>query len=121
MLRVSGPGLSVLFAGDLEEEGEAWLVEQGPLRVDVVKVPHHGSRTSSGAALVRATSPVFAIVSSGERNPFGFPHPEVVARWQDARAQVLRTDRFGAITVRSCPSGGPESLGKRGICASPFF
>ncbi|MCX5746225.1 MAG: DNA internalization-related competence protein ComEC/Rec2 [Proteobacteria bacterium] len=89
-------GRAILFAGDLEAEGEAALA---PGRVDVVKVPHHGSRTSSSAAFVAATHPTLAIISCGRGNRFGFPAPEVVARWRAAGATVLRTDLLGAITL----------------------
>lgn len=95
-------GRRVLFTGDLELEGEEALVADaaaGALASEVVKVPHHGSPTSSTAALVEATRPAWAIVSLARGNRFGFPGPEVVARWQAAGATVLRTDRAGAIEV----------------------
>jgi competence protein ComEC len=92
----------ILFAGDLEAEGEAALVARAgaTLAADVVKVPHHGSRTSSTEPLVRATHPSLAVVSVGERNRWHFPNPGVVARWQAAGARVMRTDRDGGVTVR---------------------
>lgn len=93
-------GRSILFTGDLEEEGEAALVATpGFGAVDVVKVPHHGSRTSSSAAFVAATRPALAVISCGVANAFDFPAPEVVARWQRAGATVLSTDRHGSITI----------------------
>jgi competence protein ComEC len=94
-------GRTVLLLGDAEREAEAALLA-GPsaaLRADVVKVGHHGSRTSSSAALVAAASPQVAVVSASAHSRFGFPHREVVARWQDAGATVLHTGRDGAITV----------------------
>ncbi|MGE0548459.1 MAG: DNA internalization-related competence protein ComEC/Rec2 [Kofleriaceae bacterium] len=90
---------AVLFAGDLEHEGEAELVAGGLPRFDVVKVPHHGSPTSSSQSLVDATRPSIAVISCGRANSFGFPSPAVVARWRAAGADVARTDRDGAITV----------------------
>ncbi len=93
-------GRRVLFTGDLEEEGEALLAASGAeLASDVVKVPHHGSPTSSSAALVAATRPAYAVVSLGAGNRFGFPGPAVVARWRAAGTRILRTDQAGAITV----------------------
>jgi competence protein ComEC len=91
----------LLFAGDLEAEGETTLLARaGPsLTADVVKVPHHGSRTSSTAAFVAATHPSLAVVSVGERNRWGFPNPGVVERWRAAGARLLRTDRDGGVTV----------------------
>jgi competence protein ComEC len=92
-------GRMFLFAGDLEAEGEALLVEAGIGEVDVVKVAHHGSRTSSSASLVESTRPELAVISCGVANAFGFPSPAVVDRWREAGARVERTDRAGAITV----------------------
>jgi competence protein ComEC len=95
----------LLFTGDLERDGEARL-EVG--HADVVKVPHHGSRTSSTDELVGKTRPQLAVISVGERNRWGFPHPSVVARWQEAGARVTRTDRDGAVTLRVRKSGEME-------------
>ena len=65
------------------------------------KVPHHGSRTSSGAALLRAVAPSLAVVSAGRANRFGHPHPEVAARLAQHAKQVLRTDQVGGVQVVS--------------------
>ena len=87
-------GTSVfLFPGDVEAEGEALLLERGGLAADVVKVPHHGSRTSSGRALAVESRPRWAVASVGLRNRFGFPHAEAVERWREAGAEFLRTDQ----------------------------
>jgi competence protein ComEC len=111
VLRVTHGAAAFLFPGDVEARGEEAALARGGLRADVVKVPHHGSRTSSSAAFVAAVSPRFAVVSVGRRNPHGFPHPEVVARWRSAGAAVLRTDE-GAVrflsdgrAVRRVPAG----------------
>ncbi|HYY43449.1 MAG TPA: hypothetical protein VE775_12000, partial [Pyrinomonadaceae bacterium] len=89
-----------LLTGDIESHAEAELLRAGgDLRCDVLKIAHHGSRTSSTAAFVNATRPQVAIVSVGRASPFGHPDPTVVARWQAAGAQVLQTGRRGAITV----------------------
>jgi competence protein ComEC len=108
VVRVDYAGRRLLFTGDLEEEGEEDLVrEQGAagLKVDVVKVPHHGSRTSSTQAFVDATSPGWAVISCGLANRFGFPHEGVEARWR-GRGQVVRTDRRGTITFVVERGGG---------------
>ena len=89
---------SVLFTGDIEKDAERQLVAQN-LSVDVVKVPHHGSRTSSTEAFVAATSPQLAIISVGRTSMFGHPHPEVVERWKNSGAQVLTTGQCGTITL----------------------
>ncbi|HEY0193133.1 MAG TPA: ComEC/Rec2 family competence protein [Kofleriaceae bacterium] len=99
-------GRRVLFAGDVEAEGEADLVAAGVGPVDVVKVPHHGSPTSSSPALVAATRPRLAVISCGRGNAFGFPSPRVIARWQAAGAEVARTDTDGAVTVTIDERGG---------------
>jgi competence protein ComEC len=99
-------GRSILFTGDLEAEGEEALVEAGVPAVDVVKVAHHGSPTSSTLALVEATRPTLAVISCGRANQFGFPSPAVIERWQAAGADVARTDTDGSVTVRIDASGG---------------
>ena len=87
VVAVGWRGRSLLFAGDLEADGEAALLARaGPsLPADVVKVPHHGSKTSSTAELVAATHPSVAVISVGERNRWGFPNAGVMARWRGRR------------------------------------
>jgi len=101
-------GRSILFAGDAEAEGEAAVVAAGLRHVDVVKVGHHGSPTSSSEAFVRATHPGTAVISCGVANTFGFPSPAVMARWRAVGAEVERTDTSGAITVTIEPDGRLE-------------
>jgi len=96
-------GHSILFAGDVEAEGETALVAAGLGHVDVVKVAHHGSPTSSIAEFVAATHPEVAVISCGVANTFGFPSADVVDRWRAAGADVERTDTGGAITVTVAP------------------
>jgi competence protein ComEC len=99
VVEVRFAGRSIMFAGDLELEGEELLVAAGVRRADIVKVAHHGSPTSSSPAFVDATAPEIAVISCGRGNAFGFPSAEVVARWREAGAEVLRTDVRGAVTV----------------------
>ncbi|HTE54340.1 MAG TPA: DNA internalization-related competence protein ComEC/Rec2 [Kofleriaceae bacterium] len=110
VVRVDFAGRRVLFTGDIEEEGEEDLVlaHRAELQVDLVKVAHHGSGTSSTPALIAATSPTWAIISCGPLNRFGFPNPEVVARWIGAGTRVLRTDQLGTITAIIAPDGAME-------------
>ena len=98
VLEVAYGGRRLLLTGDIERDAEAAL--QPRLRsVDLIKVPHHGSRTSSTAALVDAARPALAVISVGARNRWGFPHASVLSRWREAGARVLETDRDGAVTV----------------------
>lgn len=91
---------SILLTGDIEKKAEgALLARANELRADVVKVPHHGSKTSSTEAFVSATEPRFAIVSVGQDSMFGHPHMEVVERWKQSGAEVLTTGQCGTITV----------------------
>jgi competence protein ComEC len=86
----------LLLTGDVEGRAEEWL--QVPPSF-VVKVPHHGSRSSSGSHLVAGAGARLAVVSAGPHNPFGHPHPEVVERYRRSGALVLRTDRDGTVSV----------------------
>src|SRR5262249_8677122 len=68
---------------------------------DVLKVAHHGSRTSSTEEFVSAVQPRFAVISAGFENSYGHPHPSVVERLHEHHAAVLRTDMDGTITIRT--------------------
>ena len=96
----------LLFTGDAEPRQLAWWQRSGYLGpVTVVKVPHHGSRNGTTAAMARSTRPQLAVVSAGRGNRYGHPHAEVVARWQGVGAQVLLTARNGTLVVRGCANG----------------
>lgn len=99
VLKLSYGDRSMLLTGDIEKETEAQLVLSGELKVDVVKVPHHGSRTSSTEGFVTATKPQLAIISVGQNSMFNHPHAEVVERWKKSGAEVLTTGVSGTITV----------------------
>ena len=93
-----------LLTGDAEHGGEADLVRQygAHLAADVVKVGHHGSRTSSTPELVAAAGmPEYAVVSVAERNRYGLPDEEPLMRWARAGAEVLQTADHGAVWLRS--------------------
>jgi competence protein ComEC len=98
VLRIQFGERSMLLTGDIEKAAEQSIVSS-QLKADVVKVPHHGSKTSSTAAFVSATKPTFAIISVGQQSMFGHPHKEVVERWQSNGATVLTTGNCGTITV----------------------
>jgi competence protein ComEC len=100
VLRVRMCEKSFLFTGDIEKEAEAMVVKQGiDLRSDVVKVAHHGSKTSSTEPFVRATRPTLAIISVGRTSIFGHPHKVVVDRWQASGAEVMTTGQKGTISL----------------------
>jgi competence protein ComEC len=91
---------SILLTGDIEKKAEgALLAAAHELKADVVKVPHHGSKTSSTEAFVSATKPRFAIISVGQDSMFGHPHAEVVERWLASGAEVFTTGKSGTISV----------------------
>lgn len=80
----------------------------------MLKVPHHGSRTSSSDDLLDAVQPELAVMSLGWRNQFHFPAPEVLARYAARGARTLRTDRDGAVTVTIAPGGALSVACERG-------
>lgn len=100
--RVTFGRQSFLLCGDIERQIEAELVAEGLVRkTDVLKVAHHGSKTSSTAAFLDLARPTFAVMSAGFENSYGHPHADVIARFQERQASVLRTDLDGLVTVRS--------------------
>lgn len=102
VLKLSYGEVDLLFAGDAEKEAEAALWRWGGrLRCEVLKVPHHGSPTSSDSAFVEAVQPQVAVVSVGQHNKFRHPSPAVVERYEKQGVQVLRTDQRGAVVLRT--------------------
>jgi competence protein ComEC len=115
VLRFDYGDRSILFTGDIESGAERALLEaKDNLHADVVKVAHHGSRTSSIEPFVRATGCGLAIISVGQTSIFGHPNPDVVQRWQAAGADVLTTGNSGTITITTDGS----SLEKRTFAGS---
>ncbi len=107
VLKVSAGHSSMLLTGDIERSAEYLLVRRNAdsLRAGVLLVPHHGSRSSSSAEFLAAVNPRAAVVPAGYRNRFGHPSPEVLERYREIGAQVLRTDTDGAIGARLAPGG----------------
>jgi competence protein ComEC len=100
VMRVKYGRRSILFTGDMEPRIERQLVETGGLsKIDVLKVPHHGSRTSTGEALLEQLRPVWGVISVGYANSYGHPHPQLLKRLEERRVTPLRTDQWGAITI----------------------
>ena len=91
---------SLLLTGDIEGSGEKAILATGQeIKADVVKVAHHGSRTSSLPQFVASSRPRIAIISVGQTSMFGHPSLEVVKRWESVGASVFTTGRFGTISV----------------------
>lgn len=91
-------GKSWIFTGDLGSDGERRLIAHYPaVRADVLKLGHHGSRTSSSENWLNQLNPSIAIISAGKNNRYGHPHQEVLDRLQAHRIAAMRTDRSGAL------------------------
>jgi competence protein ComEC len=100
VLRLQYGDRALLFTGDIEMAGELRLLQdRAMLRVDVVKVAHHGSKTSSIPPFIAAAAPRLAIISVGRTSIFGHPNQDVVEGWQAGGAEVLTTGNSGTITV----------------------
>lgn len=100
VFQVKYGGTTLLFLGDASSSVEASL-DDWLIHADVLKTAHHGSKTSTSAALLTATSPAAAIISAGENNRYGHPHASVLERLERFRVQVFRTDTDGDILVKS--------------------
>jgi len=91
---------SFLLTGDIERRVETEILNRpGILDSDLLKVAHHGSRSSSLPEFLDQVSPVWALISVAEHSPFGHPHAEVLDRIEERRVPVFRTDRDGAIRI----------------------
>ena len=105
VLRLIFGNASILFTGDIESAGErALLASGGDLRATILKVPHHGSATSSTASFIAAVHPAAAVISDGYLNNFHFPSPAVVERYIAAGSILMRTDLDGAVMVDATPA-----------------
>lgn len=88
---------TLLIPADIGIHEEARLIEQGLGKIDILLVPHHGSKTSSSLPFIEQSAPQYAIFSVGYLNRFGHPKPEIVTRYSAIQAQNLRTDHAGAL------------------------
>jgi competence protein ComEC len=102
VLRLIWGRLSLLLPGDIEHRAETYLAESGiPLRADVLKVPHHGSRTSSTVPFLESVSPQYAVISCGYRNWHGHPHPGVLRAYRQRGVTLFRTDLHGSLILET--------------------
>ncbi|MBP6018356.1 MAG: DNA internalization-related competence protein ComEC/Rec2 [Burkholderiaceae bacterium] len=105
VLKISGQHHTALLPGDIGEKSEHALVERGLSPVDVVLASHHGSKTSSSAALVGAVQAQHVIAQVGAWSRYGHPHATIEGRWRSAGAQFWRSDQHGAVHIASSKQG----------------
>ncbi len=107
VLKVTAAIGSFLLPGDLESAGENALLStvKDQLNATVLIAPHHGSITSSTPEFLQAVHPHWILISSGYRNRFGFPHPNIIKRYRKSGAKICNTAFSGAITVQLKPNG----------------
>jgi competence protein ComEC len=100
VMKLRFKNVSILLAGDIGKEAEEQMLRKGfPLQADILKIPHHGSSSSSSPPFLDKVNPTYAILSVGQRNIGRLPNPEVLERYKRLGAKIFRTDRHGAITV----------------------
>jgi competence protein ComEC len=100
VLDVQFGDVSVLLTGDIGRDAERDLASRlTSAAIRILKVPHHGSATSSSPPFIAAARPALAVVSAGKDNLFGHPSPDVLVRYRAAGVPVLRTDEEGAIML----------------------
>lgn len=99
VVKITYGNTSFLFMGDAEKISEAEI--KTDVSCDIVKVGHHGSKTSSSANFVNRTKADYAIISAGAGNSYGLPKQEIINRWKKSGAEVLRTDEEGTIGFTS--------------------
>ncbi len=93
---------SFLLGGDIERQIEYQMLAANELEhTDVLKVAHHGSKTSSTEQFLGAVNPTYAVISAGLDNSYGHPNPDVIERLEQHHSEIFRTDREGLITIRS--------------------
>lgn len=98
--RLTYGNFSMMFTGDAEKEEEASILSQkGTFKSDVLKVGHHGSRTSTSPEFLKAVAPKEAFISCGQGNDYGHPHKVTVDKLDKAKIHLYRTDRDGTVTL----------------------
>ncbi len=107
VVKITDPSHAFLLTGDIEQEAEERLASSrcGAINVDVLKVAHHGSRSSSGITFLKCATPKVSILSTASGNRFGFPHREVVLNHKECRIPILSTATRGGIRIISSRTG----------------
>ncbi len=92
--------VSFLLTGDAEDNAEEFMLDEGlDLSATIIKVPHHGSDTSSSDDFIDAVNPEVAIISVGKNNKFGHPRPSTIAKYEERGVKIYRTDYDGTVEV----------------------
>ncbi|RPF55570.1 DNA internalization-related competence protein ComEC/Rec2 [Aquisalibacillus elongatus] len=92
---------NVLFTGDISEEVESLILSEGLGEdIDVLKIAHHGSQTSTSDEWLEVTQPKKALISVGTNNIYGHPHPDVITKLKNRNIDIFRTDKMGSITIK---------------------
>jgi competence protein ComEC len=100
VVKIKSEGWVFLFSGDIGTEAENDILRrEQDLKCDLLKVPHHGSKSSSSEAFVSQTKPAIAVVTVGRGNRYHHPSEDIIARYENAGARVYRTDTGGAVMV----------------------
>jgi len=103
VIKIVYGNISILFVGDAEKKSEKYYVSRynNFLKSNVLKVGHHGSKTSSSVEFLNAVKPEYGIISAGLRNKFHHPSPSVIERLDTMKIKIRRTDREGAVLLQS--------------------
>jgi len=102
VMRIVYKDVAILLPGDLEIEGEESILGSNlSLKSQILKAGHHGSKTASSKAFLRAIEPEIAIISCGRKNRFRHPHQEALERIRNEGAKIFRTDLDGAIVIKT--------------------
>lgn len=115
VLRVSNGQWSLLLPGDIEAQGEHSLLHEAEgLAADILVAPHHGSASSSSEPFVKAVAPDWVLFSTGYRNRYGFPRPEVVERWRQSGTKLINSVDAGAVSFKFGSDGSfPSPMRQR--------
>jgi competence protein ComEC len=98
VVKVEYRNVGVIFMGDAEALSER-EIDGTRAKAQVLKVGHHGSRSSTSLEFLEKVSPIYAVISCGEGNDYGHPHPETLKALEDAGINILRTDLSGTIVL----------------------
>ena len=119
VLRLTANGISILLTADIGRASEQVILEKGlDVRSQVLKSPHHGSRTSSSPAFLEAVDPRIAVISAGRGGSYGVLHPEVLERYEAAGLLIFRTDQDGAVEI--AVRGQGLSIRTAASCSAPY-